>query len=139
MLGLYANPARALQKIPTLRFLARPEHDIRALAERLQPLVAARTKASAMVEVVACNSQVGSGALPVDALASAGLAIQPKTNKRGSGAALKRLAEAFRNLPLPVIGRIHEGRFVLDLRVLEDETAFAEQLQFLDIKGPGDK
>jgi L-seryl-tRNA(Ser) seleniumtransferase len=139
MLGLYANPARALQKIPTLRLLARPERDIRALAESLQPLVAARMKASAMVEVVACNSQVGSGALPVDALASAGLAIQPKTNKRGSGAALKRLAEAFRNLPLPVIGRIHEGRFVLDLRVLEDEVAFAEQLQFLDIIGPGDK
>ena len=139
MLRLYANPARALQKIPTLRLLARPERDIRALAERLQPLVAARVKASAMVEIVACNSQVGSGALPVDALASAGLAIQPKTNKRGSGAALKRLAEAFRKLPLPVIGRIHEGRFVLDLRVLEDEAAFAGQLQFLDIKGPGDK
>ena len=92
-----------------------------------------------MVEIVACNSQVGSGALPVDALASAGLAIQPKTNKRESGAALKRLAEAFRNLPLPVIGRIHEGRFVLDLRVLEDEAAFTEQLQFLEIIGPGDK
>jgi L-seryl-tRNA(Ser) seleniumtransferase len=139
MLRLYANPARALQKIPTLRLLARPERDIRALAERLQPLVAAKMKTSAMVEIVACNSQVGSGALPVDALASAGLAIQPKTNKRGSGAALKRLAEAFRKLPLPVIGRIHEGRFVLDLRVLEDEAAFAGQLQFLNIKGPGDK
>jgi L-seryl-tRNA(Ser) seleniumtransferase len=92
-----------------------------------------------MVETIACKSQVGSGALPVDALASAGLAIRPKTNKRGSGAALKRLAEAFRNLPLPVIGRIHEGRFVLDLRVLEDEDAFVQQLQLLDIKGPGGK
>jgi hypothetical protein len=38
-----------------------------------------------------------------------------------------------------VIGRIHEGRFVLDLRVLEDEVAFVAQLHFLDIKGPGDK
>lgn len=139
MLGLYANPARALLRIPTLRLLARPERDIRALAERLQPLVAARIKASATVEVVACDSQVGSGALPVDALSSAGLAIQPKTNRRGNGAALKRLAEAFRNLPLAVIGRIHEGRFVLDLRVLEDEDSFVRQLQLLDIKGPGGK
>ena len=139
MLGLYANPVRAVQKIPALRLLARPESEIRALAERLQPLVASRIKSAAMVETVACKSQVGSGALPVDALASAGLAIRPKTNKRGSGAALKRLAEAFRNLPLPVIGRIHEGRFVLDLRVLEDEDAFVQQLQLLDIKGPGGK
>jgi L-seryl-tRNA(Ser) seleniumtransferase len=139
MLGLYANPVRAVQKIPALRLLARPESEIRALAERLQPLVAGRVKAAAMVEIMACKSQVGSGALPVDALASVGLAIRPKTDKRGSGAALKRMAEAFRNLPLPVIGRIHEGRFVLDLRVLEDEDAFARQLQFLDIKGPGGK
>jgi L-seryl-tRNA(Ser) seleniumtransferase len=139
MLGLYANPVRAVQKIPALRLLARPENEIRALAERLQPLVAGRIKSAAMVEIMACKSQVGSGALPVDALASVGLAIRPKTDKRGSGAALKRMAEAFRNLPLPVIGRIHEGRFVLDLRVLEDEDAFVEQLQFLDIKGPGDK
>jgi len=139
MLELYANPARALQKIPALRLLARPESEIRALAERLLPLVADRVKASAMAEIVACNSQVGSGALPVDALASAGLAIWPKARKRGNGAALKRLAQAFRNLPLAVIGRIHEGRFVLDLRVLEDEDAFVQQLQFLDIGGSSGK
>jgi len=137
MLRLYANPAQVAQKIPALRLLARPESEIRALAERLQPLVAIRIKAAATVETVACNSQVGSGALPVDALASAGLAIRPKADKRGSGAALKRLAASFRDLPLPVIGRIHEGRFMLDLRVLEDEDAFVQQLQFLDIKGPG--
>jgi L-seryl-tRNA(Ser) seleniumtransferase len=139
VLGLYANPLRALQKIPVLRLLARSESDIRSLAERLQPRVAARIKALAIVEVVTCNSQVGSGALPVDALASAGLSIEPKTNRRGNGAALKRMAEAFRNLPQPVIGRIHEGRFILDLRVLEDEDAFTEQLQYLDLEGLGDK
>jgi L-seryl-tRNA(Ser) seleniumtransferase len=139
ILGLYADPARAMQKIPALRLLARSESEIKALAERLQPLIAARMKAGEVIEAVACKSQVGSGALPVDALPSAGLAIRPKTNKRGSGAALRRLAEAFRSLPIPVIGRIHEGRFVIDLRVLEDEVAFARQLQFLDIKGTGGK
>jgi L-seryl-tRNA(Ser) seleniumtransferase len=134
MLGLYADPVRALQKIPALRLLARSEREIRALAERLQPLVEAKMEAEATVETVTCKSQVGSGALPVDALPSAGLAIRPRTGKRGGGAALKRLAAAFRGLPLPVIGRIHEGAFVLDLRVLEDEVGFAQQLQFLDIK-----
>lgn len=139
MLGLYADPARAVQKIPALRLLARSESEIRTLAERLQPLVTARMEAGTTVETVACKSQVGSGALPVDALPSAGLAIRPKNTKRGSGAALKRLAAAFRGLPQPVIGRIHDGRFILDLRVLEDEAGFARQLEFIDVKGPGGK
>ncbi len=137
MLGLYADPARAVKKVPALRFLARSESEIRALAERLQPLVAASLEAVAVVETVACKSQVGSGALPVDALPSAGLAIRPKAGKRGGARALERLAAAFRGLPLPVIGRIHDGAIVLDLRCLEDGTAFDQQLRFLAIEGPG--
>jgi L-seryl-tRNA(Ser) seleniumtransferase len=33
-----------------------------------------------------------------------------------------------RELPIPVIGRIAEGALWLDLRCLEDETAFVAQL-----------
>jgi hypothetical protein len=33
-----------------------------------------------------------------------------------------------RALPIPVIGRIEAGRVLLDLRCLEDETAFLAQL-----------
>ena len=52
-----------------------------------------------------------------------GIAIRPQ-GKRGAGAALTRLAASFRDLPIPAIGRVHEGAFVLDLRCLEDEVAF---------------
>ncbi|MFI4986051.1 MAG: hypothetical protein ACHQF3_01285, partial [Alphaproteobacteria bacterium] len=34
----------------------------------------------------------------------------------------------FRALPIPVIGRLDDGRLKLDLRCLDDEQAFAEQL-----------
>ena len=77
--------------------------------------------------VAACRSEVGSGALPGGSLDSAGLAIEPPPG-RGQGAALKRLASAFRRLPVPVIGRTAEGAFWLDLRCLEDRSAFLEQL-----------
>ncbi len=44
--------------------------------------------------------------------------------------------QAFRALPVPVIGRIEDGQFRLDLRCLEDggdERAFVAQLALLDL------
>jgi len=48
--------------------------------------------------------------------------------KKGIGTALDALAAALRALPLPVIGRIADDRLLLDLRCLEDATAFTGQL-----------
>ena len=85
----------------------------------------------------ACASQIGSGALPVETIASAGLAIRPKA-ARGAGRALAALAAALRKLPVPVIGRIEEQALVLDLRCLEDEAAFLANLANLDLAGAAD-
>jgi L-seryl-tRNA(Ser) seleniumtransferase len=49
------------------------------------------------------------------------------------------LAAAFRNLPLPVIGRIHDSTLIFDLRCLENEAPFIQQLQLITIKRPTDK
>ena len=37
-------------------------------------------------------------------------------------------------MPIPIIGRIEAGRVILDLRCLEDETAFIAQLAAAAIK-----
>ena len=76
-----------------------------------------------------CRSQIGSGALPVDTIESAGLVVRPAG--RGGEDALGRLAAALRALPRPVIGRVTEGALVLDLRCLEDEAGFIATLQDL--------
>jgi L-seryl-tRNA(Ser) seleniumtransferase len=47
---------------------------------------------------------------------------------------LNAIAKAFRDLPVPVVGRIHEGAFVLDFRCLDDEEAFAVQLPKLNLQ-----
>jgi L-seryl-tRNA(Ser) seleniumtransferase len=131
-LRLYAQPARLTEHLPTLRLLTRAQPEIRSMAERLLPALSQAVSSQAVVRLVECASQIGSGALPVETLPSAGLALAPTAKRRGAADALSR---AFRALPVPVIGRIHEGELVLDVRCLEDEAAFVAQLGRLNLRG----
>ncbi|MDH8015997.1 L-seryl-tRNA(Sec) selenium transferase [Klebsiella pneumoniae] len=123
-LRLYQHPEALREKLPTLRLLTRPAEEIRRRAGRLQPGLAAHY-ADFAVSVAACQSQIGSGSLPVDRLPSAALTFTPHD---GRGSRLEALAARWRALPCPVIGRIYDGRLWLDLRCLEDETRFMEML-----------
>ncbi|AGA32627.1 L-seryl-tRNA(Sec) selenium transferase [Thioalkalivibrio nitratireducens DSM 14787] len=128
VLRIYRDPDRLTQRLTTLRLLTRPQAEIQVLAKRLQPLLATAFGERFTVTLQACASQIGSGALPVDRLPSAALVLRPHRSGRGSGTALKRLERELRDLPSPVIGRVHDGALWLDLRCLEDETGFAAQL-----------
>jgi L-seryl-tRNA(Ser) seleniumtransferase len=131
-LRLYRDPDRLHERLPTIRMLARPEEDIEALAHRLLPAVAAAVGTDYTVTVIACTSQIGSGALPTEQIASAGLACR-SAGARGSGRALLRLAAAFRALAVPVIGRIEDHALIFDLRCLEDEARFVGNLAALNL------
>ncbi len=126
-LKLYRNPDRLAQRLPTIRLLARPKHDIEALARRMQGAVAAAFGSDFVVEPIDCASQIGSGALPLEALPSAGLAVRP-TATRGAGQALALVAASLRALPIPVLGRIENQALIFDLRCLEDEARFIANL-----------
>jgi L-seryl-tRNA(Ser) seleniumtransferase len=128
VLRLYADPDRLAARLPALRLLTRPKAEIEALAQRLLPAVMSAVGAIASAEVVETKSQIGSGALPVSLLPSAGLALRPLAR---SGKAVELLAQSFRNLPVPVIGHIAGGALMLDLRCLEDEPGFLIQLGLL--------
>ena len=132
VLRLYRDPDRLAARLPTLRLLARLPAEIGALAARVAPALQAQLPGH-VVSVAACESQVGSGARPADRLPSVGLEVRPATAGRGAGRALADLATALRALPVPVIGRIVEGALVLDLRCLEDETEFLQQLPVLGL------
>ncbi|MAS03285.1 MAG: L-seryl-tRNA(Sec) selenium transferase [Ahrensia sp.] len=127
-LRLYRDPNSLAEKLPTCRHLARTKEEIEACARRVAPQVAEMLGPHAKVEIAECASQVGSGAVPVETLPSAGLALKPA----GGGGALDRLAARLRKLPMPVIGRIAENALLLDLRCLEDETAFLRNFSALD-------
>jgi len=123
-LRLYLHPEKLADRLPTLRLLTRSADDIRQQAERLQPALESRY-AEFLVQVEACQSQIGSGSLPVDRLPSAALTFTPRD---GRGSRLEALAAQWRALPQPVIGRISEGRLWLDLRCLDDESRFLNRL-----------
>jgi L-seryl-tRNA(Ser) seleniumtransferase len=134
---LYRDPDRLAERLPTLRLLARPREEIAALAARVAPQVQQYLPPGYEACPTECESQVGSGARPCDRLASAGVAIRPTVRGRGEGRALTALAAGLRALPVPVIGRTVEGTLLLDLRCLEDEQAFLDQLPQLRPQPPG--
>ena len=123
-LRLYLHPEKLAAELPTLRLLTRQADKIRLQGERMRAALAAHY-ADFDLRVEPCLSQIGSGSLPVDRLPSAALTLTPRD---GRGSRLEALAARWRQLPVPVIGRIYDGRLWLDLRCLEDESRFMEML-----------
>ena len=125
-LRLYQQPELLAQQLPTLRLLTRPQQAMQGSAERLLQVLAPQFAGHFQLRAEPCWSQIGSGSLPVDRLPSYALTFAPRD---GRGATLEALAERWRRLPQPVIGRINDGRLWLDLRCLEQEDALIEALR----------
>jgi L-seryl-tRNA(Ser) seleniumtransferase len=134
-LRLYLQPDRLTTDLPTLRLLTRPVEQIEAQGERLIEKVTAAVAPRFAVRAAAMRGQIGSGSLPVETLASAGLVLTPVLpGKRGVGRALDELVTALRGLPLPVIARVQADELWLDLRCLDEgreEPEFIAQLPHL--------
>ncbi len=129
-LRIYASAHRLPERLPVLALLTRSAADIRAAAERMQPLFARFAGPAFTLRIDDCSSQIGSGSLPVERLPSAALVLTPAQAK-GAGRALEALSQRLRSLPVPVVGRVHDGALWLDCRTLlaADEATLAEQLQ----------
>jgi len=129
-LQLYRDPDRLMNRLPVLHLLTRDVDEIRAQAARL--LLAFQKHLDGLAEVTAqdCQSQIGSGSLPVDRLPSVALNITPVAGQRAKGKAVAHMAAAFRGLPIPIIGRLSDGALLLDLRCLgvDEESVLLDQL-----------
>ena len=132
VLKLYRDPQRLCQRLPALRLLTRKQAAIRAQALALLPALQDALAPRFEVTVVDCHSQIGSGSLPVETLASAALRIAPVS---GEDSEPRELADRLRQLDLPIIGRLHKSALWLDLRCLEPdmERVFLAQLASLTL------
>ena len=130
VLKIYQNPMKAINEIPTLRFLTRTKDEIREQAERIYNIIEPLFREQIKVKIVNCFSQMGSGALPNLSIPSVGIAFK-HCDKKKNGSFPIKFAEKLRKLPTPIIGRINDSTLVLDLRCLEKETDLIRQLQSL--------
>lgn len=105
---LYGDP----EAIPVIRMLRLPQDEIRRRCERIAGAVRHDCVA---VEVVDAESVIGGGTAPKSRLPSCAIALK---HTRLDAASLLR---ALRQLDLPIIGRIEDGRVLLDLRTVEPE------------------
>ncbi len=113
-LRLYLEGERGQARIPTLRMVAEPLDAVRRRARRALRRLPAGTRTAWGARVVASTCQVGGGALPLEPLHSAALALG------GPERPAHRLEEALRRGPLPVVGRLQDGALLLDLRTVEE-------------------
>ncbi len=108
-LALHRDPAAARRALPVLAMLVADEATLSRRADEL----AAATGGT----VVASTARVGGGALPLLELPGPAVAIDP------GAAGATALAAALRAGDPAVVGRIHDGRLLLDPRTLTDADA----------------
>lgn len=130
-LQLYRNPDSIVQHIPTFRSVARSVENIRASAQRVALSISPTIGSLFSIDVIDCESEIGSGALPLQKIASAGIVIR-SSMKRG-GKSLQQLSVALRGLPFPVVGRTSKNAVVLDMRCLEDEDGFIANFRHIKL------
>jgi L-seryl-tRNA(Ser) seleniumtransferase len=109
----YLSEGGAIKEIPTLRMLTTPLEELRKQARRLQRLIKQETDKAA-VEMTREQSQVGGGALPLQAVPTWALAVKPL---KGTAQALEA---ALRHVDPPIVARIIDDRLILDMRTIQE-------------------
>jgi L-seryl-tRNA(Ser) seleniumtransferase len=118
-LRLYLRAGDLATTLPTLRYLSRTMGELELIAERAREILAGRLGGDFRLEVVPALSQIGSGAQPTEEILSRAVRVtHPQL-------APEAIAAMFRAARPPVIGRIADDAFLLDVRAVDDASAFA--------------
>ncbi len=110
----YRQSPNIAAEIPTLRAFTRPVDEVRATGQALLPKLATVLGADFHLALQDSTSQIGSGAMPTEELPTVVITIE---NVKLSANAI---AKKFRRADPPIIGRIQDDKFLLDLRTIFD-------------------
>ncbi|MBN1362790.1 MAG: L-seryl-tRNA(Sec) selenium transferase [Sedimentisphaerales bacterium] len=112
-LKLFLDETVALREVPTLQMLRRTAEDIKQHAERLVAQVREKVP-DAPVTTTPGFSQMGSGSLPTQNLATTLVTVEAK------GGDAEALAKRLRLNEPPIFARIQDDRVLIDTRTLRD-------------------
>lgn len=110
----YLDADKALQNIPTLAMLTFPEKLLKTRAQRIARRLNKHLGQGCRVSVEPTVSRVGGGALPEYNIGSWAIVIQPRDMH------LNFFERKLRHLPVPIIGRIENDNFLLDVRTIQE-------------------
>lgn len=113
-LKVYQQSADVTGQIPTLRTFTRALGEIETLGAQAVPALQRALGDNYRVSMEDSTSQVGSGALPAEDIPTKVIAVDSDVMSA------ERVAQRFRAARPPIIGRISDGRFLLDLRAIFD-------------------
>ena len=117
----YRNIDREIDSIPTLRMLTLPIGYIETRAIELAKILENIGDSRMFVTLIDLSSRPGGGALPLLKLPSKGVGVKVQ------GVSVNFIEEKMRSNEIPIIGRIEEDRFIMDLRtILDDELPIIE-------------
>jgi L-seryl-tRNA(Ser) seleniumtransferase len=111
----YRQSPNIVEEIPTLRAFTRPMQEIQKMGEMLLPKLAASLGKEFQLSLEDSTAQIGSGALPTEELPTVVVTVGHKKLSANS------IAQKFREADPPIIGRIKDDRFLLDLRTICDD------------------
>ena len=111
----YRNIDREMDSVPTLRMLTLSLPHIESKAKTLAAMLENISDARLSVDLIDTASRPGGGSLPLLTLPSKGVGLKVQ------GVSANGVEEQMRNHELPVIGRIEEDLFIMDLRTVNDD------------------
>ena len=115
VLRLYYDHETAVANIPTLAMLSASPDVMGRRANRLTRRIKKNLAGKCKISVMTTGSKVGGGALPDEDLESRAVVLEPLDRT------VNQLEKGLRTSTLPVIGRIEEDRFLLDMRTVGDD------------------
>jgi L-seryl-tRNA(Ser) seleniumtransferase len=110
----YLDPGAAVREIPTLQMITAPLQDVNRRGRRLLRQVKGALGSDWSVSVQADVSEVGAGALPLTKIPTRVVSV------RSARMSATEIEQSFRRQDPPVLGRIQQDIFLLDMRMVQD-------------------
>ncbi|MFZ1956339.1 MAG: L-seryl-tRNA(Sec) selenium transferase [Desulfobacterales bacterium] len=114
-LRLYRDEEKAVQAIPTLRMMLQPIATLEEKAVRLKKMLESTGRSRLTVASLDLVSRPGGGSLPLLELPSKGLGVKI------DGLSANAIEKSLRLNSPPIIGRIEDDLYTMDMRTLQDD------------------